>query len=62
MTMQWTRRVEAALAEAHMAAIAAAHANLESAHLAAVMAGTQDSTLSQAVNNTQADLEKLRQA
>ena len=62
MTMQWTRRVEAALAEAHMAAVAAAHANLESAHLAAVMASTQDSTLSQAVNNTQADLEKLRQA
>ncbi|MEL0049148.1 MAG: AAA family ATPase, partial [Gammaproteobacteria bacterium] len=62
MTMQWTRRVEAALAEAHMAAVAAAHANLESAHLAAVMASTQDSTLSQAVNNTQADLEKLQQA
>jgi hypothetical protein len=29
MSMQWTQRVEAALTEAHMAAVAGGNANLE---------------------------------
>jgi hypothetical protein len=48
MSMQWTQRVEAALTEAHMAAVAAGNANLETAHLATVMADKSDSLLTQA--------------
>ena len=62
MSMQWTQRVEAALTEAHMAAVAGGNANLETAHLATAMADKSDSLLAQAVTDTQADLGKLRHA
>jgi len=61
MTIQWTERVEAAVASAHAAAVAAGNTNVEVIHLASVMANKSDSLLAQAINDTQADLDKLRQ-